>query len=126
VGGFLEVDGGVKVEKRGLRRVVAAVVMIFMLGTIGYMVFTSDWRDFLTWLWGALTVGPFCLRTFRPDLLSPLEAGFISYGGVFLMWFDLAGPYATTSPLLSLLFGGMFVLLVGAGVYMLRNDMLIS
>ncbi len=110
-------------EKRGLRRVVAVVVMIFLLSTLGYMIFTSDWRDFLTWLWGALAAGPFCLRTFRPDLLSPLEAGFIAYSGLFLMWFDLAGPRMTTSPLL---FGGMFVLLVGAGVYMLRNNMLIS
>jgi len=55
-----------------------------------------------------------------------LEAGFIAYCGGLLMWFDLAGPYATASPLLSLLFGGMFVLLVGIGVYMLRNNILIS
>jgi hypothetical protein len=110
-------------EKRGLRRVVAVVAMIFWLGTLGYMIFTSDWPSFLTWLWGALAMGPFCLRTFRPDLLSPLEAGFIAYSGGLLMWFDLVGPRMTTSPLL---FGGMFVLLVGAGVYMLRNDMLIS
>ena len=113
-------------RKRDLRQVFAVVVTIFMLGTIGYMVFTSDWRDFLTWLWGVLAMGPFCVRTFRPDLLSPLEAGFIAYCGGLLMWFDLAGPYATASPLLSLLFGGMFVLLVGTGVYMLRNNILIS
>ncbi len=113
-------------EKRGLRQACAVVVVMVILSMLGYIVFTADWPSFLTWLWGALTVGPFCLRTFRPNFLSPLEAGFISYGGVFLMWFDLAGPYATASPLLPLLFGGMFVLLVGVGVYMLRNNMLIS
>lgn len=110
-------------EKRGLRRVVAVVAVMVILSMLGYIVFTADWPSFLTWLWGALAVGPLCLRTFRPDLLSPLEASFISYSGVFLMWFDFAGPRMTTSPLL---FGGMFVLLVGAGVYMLRNNMLIS
>lgn len=110
-------------EKRGLRQVCAVVLVMVTLSMLGYIVFTADWRSFLTWLWGALAVGPFCLRTFRPNLLSPLEAGFISYSGVFLMWFDLAGPRMTTSPLL---FGGMFVLLVGAGLCMLRNNILIS
>ncbi|MGB5933276.1 MAG: hypothetical protein WBH57_09450 [Anaerolineae bacterium] len=110
-------------EKRGLRQVCAEVLVMVILSMLGYIVLTADWRSFLTWLWGALAMGPFCLRTFRPDLLSPLEAGFIAYCGLFLMWFDLAGPRMTTSPLL---FGGMFVLLVGAGVYMLRNNMLIS
>ena len=112
-------------EKEGFRRVWAAVLVVVILSMLSYIVFTADWRSFLTWLWGALTVSPFCLRTFRPGLLSPLEAGFIAYCGVFLMWFDLAGPYATASPLLSLLFGGMFVLLVGVGVYMLKNNILI-
>lgn len=123
IGGFLSVNGGALMERRGLRRVVAVVAVMVIISALGYIVFIAHRPSFLTWLWGALAVGPFCLRTFRPDLLSPLEAGFISHSGVFLMWFDVAGAHMTTSPLL---FGGMFILLVGAGVYMLRNNMLIS
>ena|GEM_PF-3956171 len=96
--------------KRGFPRVVAVVLVMVILSQLGYMVFTWDWRYFLTWLGGTLVLSPSCVRAFRPDLLSPLEAGFISLSGVLLFVFGLAGSRVAEAPLL---FGGMFVLLVG-------------